>query len=219
VQSFRRTLPVPTPAANSTTEGQGIPVRSWTPVTGATAYEMHVELPNGTTKDFTVDSTAFTPTELYGSGIWRWQVRAAFPTASFWTVPGGYFSPQPFVHGLAPPTGAVGIKSGSRIVISWNPDPYAKEYEVAISTSDTFTSTIESQRVDGAAWAPNVDLGVAANRRTLYWRVAARDPGNNVGPYASGSFVPPKAKRRCVVKKVKRHKHTVRVCVKKKRHH
>ena len=211
--TFARTLPIPSPAA-STTEGQGLPVRSWSPVEGATAYELHVELPNGTTKDFTLDSTSFTPTELFGNGIWHWQVRAAFPKGIFGTTPGGYFTPpQPFVHELAPPTGVIGIKSGSRIVISWNPDQYAKEYEVDISTSDTFSSTIESRKVGGSSWAPNVDLSLPANRGALYWRVAAVDPGNNVGAYATGSFVPPKPKAKCVVKKIKNGKKTVKKCV------
>jgi hypothetical protein len=212
VQTFKRTLPVPQPRP-STTEGQGLPVRSWTPVTGATAYQLHVELPNGTTKDFTVDSTAFTPTELFGNGIWHWQVSAEFPKGTYGTVAGGYFAPQPFVHELAAPQGVVGEKSGSRIVVTWNPDQYAKEYEVQIATTDTFSPTIESRKVDEASWAPNVDLTVPANRGTLYWRVAALDPQGNIGSYASGKFVPPRPKPKCVVKKIKRKGKTVKVCV------
>jgi hypothetical protein len=210
VQTFTRTLPVPSPAA-STTEGQGLPVRSWSAVEGATAYNLHVELPNGSTKDFTLDSTSFTPTELFGNGIWHWEVRAEFPGTR--TVAGGYFARQQFIHELAPPTGALGTKAGSRIVISWNPDQYAKEYEVDISTSDTFSSNIESRKVGEASWAPDVNLSLPANRGTLYWRVAAADPEGNIGPYATGSFVPPKPKAKCVVKKVKKGKKTVKVCV------
>jgi hypothetical protein len=116
-------------------------------------------------------------------------------------------------HTVDPPAGAVGFKSGARIVISWNPEPYAKEYEVEISTTDTFSSTIESHRIDEASWAPNINLSLPANRGTIYWRVAPIDNKSNVGPYASGSFVPPRPKAKCVVKKVKKGKKTVKKCV------
>jgi hypothetical protein len=190
VQTFRRTLPVPTPSPENATSGQGIPVRAWSPVLGAIGYQVHVEQPDGTTEDGKVASTAFTPTRYYGTGIWRWQVRAMFPSSGFGSVTGGYFAPQPFVRTLAPPTGAAGIKSGSRITISWNPDQYAREYQVDFSTNETFSSTLESRRVDGLGWAPDIDLTQPRNRGRLFWRVAAVDQGGNVGPSATGSFIP-----------------------------
>jgi hypothetical protein len=212
VQTFRRTLPVPSPAAGNPTVSEAITALSWTPVTGATAYDLHVEQPDGTTKDWTVDSTSATPTEWTGPGIWRWQVRSEFPTGGFTTVPGGYSTLQSLVHLFAAPTGAVGVKSGGRIVVSWNAEPYAREYEVQVSTSDTFSPPLDSQRMEATAWAPNVDLSQPANRKTLFWRVAARDKRGNFGPFASGSFGAPKAKVKCVAKKVRRKGKTVKMC-------
>jgi hypothetical protein len=203
LQTFRRTLPVPTPSSGNATSGQGIPVQSWSSVPGAIAYQVHVEQPDGTTKDFTVASTAFTPTVWYGTGIWRWQVRAEFPTAGS-PVTGGFSAPQAFLRTLAPPAGALGVKSGSLISLAWAPDPYAKQYEVDFSTSENFNSTLESHRVDGTGWAPNIDLTQRANRGKLYWRVAAVDQGNNVGPFASGVFIPPRAARKASCKRNKR---------------
>jgi hypothetical protein len=202
VQTFRRTLPVPTPAAGNPSGGQAIPALSWTPVVGATAYQVHVDQADGTTKDFALNSTSFTPTVWYGTGIWRWEVRALFPSTGFSGVTGAYFSPQTFVRTLAPPTGVLGTKVGSQILITWNPDPYAKQYEIDLSTSETFNSTIESRRVDGLGWAPNVDLTQASNRGTLFWRVAAIDQGGNVGPFATGAFIPPpRPPVRCAAKR------------------
>jgi hypothetical protein len=223
-QVFRRTLPVPTPAATNPTGGSAIPVLTWTPVSGATAYEVHGEQPDGTTKEFTLDSTAFTASEWDGPGIWRWQVRAAFPTSGFANVFGGFFAPQSFAHTINPPAGVVAVKAGSRIVIDWDPEPYAREYEVQIATTDTFTfgSTIESRRIDTAYWAPNVDFTQATNRGTLYWRVAAIDNRGNVGPYTEGQFVPPpkaRSKANCTTKSKQKH-HAKRCSVsKKKKHH
>jgi hypothetical protein len=226
VQTFRRTLPVPSASPGNPTVGQGIPVLSWTPVAGATAYQVHVDQADGSTKDFTFDSTSFTPTIWYGTGIWHWEVRALFPSAGSSGVSGGYFSPQTFVRTLAPPTGAFGTKAGSDILITWNPAPYAKQYEIDLSTSETFNSTIESKRIDGLGWAPNVDLTQPSNRGKLFWRVAAVDQGGNIGPFATGSFIPPKPKTKCVVKTIKKKKKkTVKQCVVarhkviKKKHH
>jgi hypothetical protein len=205
VQTFRRTLPPPSPGPGNPTSGQGIPLLSWTPVAGATAYEVHVEQADGATKDFTLDSTMFTPTELFFPGTWRWEARALFPTNSFSTVPSGYFGPQSFTHTVAPPTGVSGTKSGSRVVIAWNPDPFAKEYEVDIATSDTFSfsSSIDNRRVEGTSWAPDIDFTRPANRGTLFWRVAAIDERGESGPFAEGQFVAPRPAARCKLVKVK----------------
>jgi hypothetical protein len=211
-QSFTRTLPLTSPLGTTPSESEQIPVLSWQPVLGAVGYGIHIEQPGGTTKNFTTESTAFTATEWDGPGIWRWQVQALFPTSNSSTVSGGYFAPQSLAHTVAQPRGATGVKSGARIVISWDPQAYAKEYEVAISTNETFSTTIESHKVTQTSWAPSkVDLTKPANKGTLYWRVAAVDNKGNVGPYATGRFVPPKPK--CVVKKVKKGKKTVKKCV------
>jgi hypothetical protein len=222
VQTFRRTLPVPSPSPGIATSGQGIPVRSWTAVAGATAYQVHIEQPDGTTKDFTFASTAFTPTVYYGTGIWRWQVRAEFPS-NVGTVAGGYSAPQPFLRTLAPPTGVIGVKAGSQITIAWNPDQFAKQYEVDFSTSENFNSTLEARRVDGLGWAPNIDLNPPANRGSLFWRVAAVDQGGNVGPFATGVFTPPRPAAHCTAKSKPKTKKTKRCATSKrkrtKKHH
>lgn len=210
-QVFRHILPAPAWLASNLTSGETIPALEFTPVPGASAYDVHVELPNGTTKDFKSRSTSFTAEKWEGPGVFRFSARAEFPGSGSSTVPGSYYAPQPFAHTTAPPPGALGVKTGSRIVISWNPHAYAKQYEVAISTNERFTPTIEAHRVTQTSWAPNVDFTKAANRGTLYWRVAAVDGIGDVGPYATGRFVPPR--RKCVVKTVKKKKKIVKVCV------
>jgi hypothetical protein len=121
------------------------------------------------------------------------------------------------VHTLAPPSGVKGTKSGSQVVISWNPDPYAKEYEVDVASSDSFSfsSSIDSRHVEGTSWAPDIDFSRASNRGTLYWRVAAIDERGDAGPFAEGRFVKPRSKPRC---KIKRSKHGAKKCVVSKKH-
>jgi hypothetical protein len=187
-QTFVRRLPVPSPAADNATSGPGIPSFSWAPVQGAISYDVHIEQPDGTKRDFNFESPVFTVVKYYGTGIWRWQVRGEFPTGSGGPVAGGYSAPKPFLLTLPAPHGARGSKSGSRLLISWNAEPDAKQYQVEVSTTSGFRRPVALGRIDGTNWAPDVDLGKKQNRGTLFWRVAAVDAGGNVGSFASGRF-------------------------------
>jgi hypothetical protein len=205
-QTFVRRLPAPVTSANNATGGQNIPALTWNPVSGAVAYDIHVSQVDGSTKDVTVPSTAFTPIEWYGVGVWRWQVRAEFPNSSgSGSVPGSYSAPVAFVRTLQPPTGAYGVKTGSRVLIAWTSDPWARQYQVDVSATDGFAGTIDSHRVDGTSWAPDIDLTQSQNKGLLYWRVAAVDAGGNVGTFAQGTFGS-KAPARCTAKKSRKGK-------------
>jgi hypothetical protein len=144
-------------------------------------------------KDFTFEAPSATVVKYYGTGIWRWQVRAEFPTGAGGKVAGGYSAPLLSLVTLPAPAGARGVKSGSRMLISWNPDADAKQYQVELSTTNGFNSRIELHRVDGTSWAPNIDLTQRQNHGPLYWRVAALDWGGNVGSFATGVFGVPRA--------------------------
>jgi hypothetical protein len=197
VQTFTRRLPGSAPNPGNPTGGDKISVLSWAGVPGAIAYDVHIDQGDGSSNDYTVNSPAFAPTQRHGLGAVDWQVRPIFPATSTGTDGGPFFAPQPYLLTLGPPTGAQGIKRGSRIVISWNPDPAAKRYEVDLATTDSFSTPIEMHHVDGTSWAPDVNLGLPANRGRLFWRVAAVDLFGTVGSFAEGSFLnrAPKPKR------------------------
>jgi hypothetical protein len=189
VWHFVRTLAAPEHPTSTPSRGEPIPVLNWSPVQGAVGYELHFDKVNGTAANFSVAAAAATPTEWYGVGVWRWQVRASFPGAiSGQTVTGSYSPLQEFVRTLAAPAGARGVKSGSRLVISWSPDAAAKQYQVDLSTSDGFARTVESHRTDNTSWAPVVKLTTAQRRGPLFWRVAAVDGGGNLGSFATGKL-------------------------------
>jgi hypothetical protein len=209
VQTFVRHLPGAAPLPGNPIGGDGLPVESWTGVPGAIAYDVHVDQGNGISNDYTVDSTAFAASERHGIGIIRWQVRPLFPTTTSVTVGGPFFAPQPYNLTLSAPAGAQGFKSGSRLVIGWRPDPAAKQYEVDVSNSQSFSSIISTQRVDGPAWAPDINWSLPSNRGRLYWRVAAVDTYGTVGSFASGSFLngqPPAKHHNKHKKRHRRHK-------------
>jgi hypothetical protein len=189
---FRRRLPVPVPAVGNATSSEAFPVLSWSAVDGAVSYDVHVDQVDGDTKDFTVKSTSFTPVTPYGNRIWKWKVRANFPSRSG-TV-GGPFSPQTnFVHLLTAPTGAKGSRTSKRVLISWNSQPAAKRYVVELAKTNGFDIVFASTETDHTSWAPDLTQEDFKKGGTIYWRVSALDVGHNRSPGATGKFKVPRA--------------------------
>jgi hypothetical protein len=190
-ERFRRTLPVPALSPDDPLGGEAIPVLSWSPVDGAVSYDMHVEQADGTKRDFTMRSTAFTPVIFYGTGVWRWQVRANFKSGSR-TVSGGYSDLLPFTRRIATPTGLRTTKNGDRALLSWSSALMAKQYKVQVSTTDSFSTVIEQTTTDHTSWAPKMTSPAFRSGEPLYWRVAVVDEGNNVGGFAMTALRAPK---------------------------
>ena len=184
-RTFRRRLPAPVVAADNPLGGGTIPVLSWSPVQGAESYDLHVEQADGTRKDFTSRSTAFTPTGFYGSGVFRWQVRANFPGQP--ATPGPYSPQVPFTRSI-PAIGAVKAERASgRMLLTWDAVPGAKQYKVEVAGATGFVQPIQSQTTDHTAWAPDLSLPAFRRGGKLHWRVAAIDEGDNAGAFSSST--------------------------------
>jgi large repetitive protein len=196
-QTFVRRLPVPSLDPLGPTTVLGIPPITWSSVQGAIAYNVHIEQPTGKSTDSVIESPSATVSTYYGTGIAHYQVRAEFPTSVGGKVAGPYSPRQSSLLILAAPRGVRGTRSGSRLLLTWNPEPDAKQYRVQIATSSGFTRPIESHTVDGTSWAPNLDLRKKRNRGTLYWRVAPVDQRGGVGSFTAGTFGGSRSKR-CV---------------------
>jgi hypothetical protein len=194
-ESFVRRLPVPALDPLGPTTLLGIPPITWSSVQGAIGYEMRVEQPNGKIEDFNLESPSASVVTYYGTGIVHYQVRASFPTSSSAKVSGAYSAKQSSLLMLAAPRGVRGIKTGSRLLVTWHPEPDAKQYEVQVSTTNGFNSRLEAHRVDGTSWAPNINPRRKRNRGTLYWRVAPVDQRGGVGSFTSGQFKGAHARR------------------------
>jgi hypothetical protein len=192
VQTFERSLPAPNPSADNPTGGRTIPLLRWAPVEGAVSYDVHVDQPDGTHKDFTFRSDAFTPTTHYGTGVWTWKVRANFPKIPSGVTPGAYSDNQPFTRFIGSPAGARGVASSSRMLLSWDPVEMAKSYRVEVSTTSSFATTFESQQTDNTSFAPKLTSSAYKNGGRLYWRVASLDEGNFLGGWTTGTFSLPK---------------------------
>jgi hypothetical protein len=190
---FQRRLLIP-PVGRNPEGGETVPVLSWAPVEGAISYDMRVEQADGTKRSFTMRSTAFTPTILYGTGIWQWQVRASFRSGSR-TVSGGFSPLTPFARRIATPTGLQVSRTGRGALVSWRPTVMARQYRVQFSDSDSFTTILERATTDHTSFAPKMLSPRFAKSGALYWRVATVDEGNNLGGWATSSLRKPKKLR------------------------
>lgn len=197
VGTFRRRLEAPVLSAGNGITGSIIPALTWSPVQGALSYDVHVDQADGTRKDFNLRGTAFTPVTWYGTGVWRWQVRANFPNGSK-QVPSAYTPVQSFARRIPAPDGARAERSTSRTLLSWEPVFNAKEYRVEFSETNSFSRVGQTITTQNLAAAPNLSMAPFANGGQIFWRVAARDEGNNVGGYAAGAF---RTARRMIISK------------------
>ncbi|MFL6183238.1 MAG: hypothetical protein ACJ73J_13155, partial [Actinomycetes bacterium] len=192
VETFQRRLPAPETDPENPTGGRTIPLLKWAPVAGAISYDLHIDQPDGTQKDFNMRAPAFTPTTHYGTGVWRWKVRANFPKVPFGSTPGSYSPSQPFTRFIGSPAAARGVSTATRTLLSWDPVEMAKSYRVQIAATTSFTNPIETQTTDNTSFAPLLTTPAFADGGKLYWRVASLDEGNTLGGWTTGSFSLPK---------------------------
>lgn len=177
VRTFRRRLAIPTLPSGNPKRGSTIPVLRWNPVEGAVSYDIHIQQADGSDRDFrSLRGTAFTATTWFGTGVWRWQVRA-----NFGSVHGGYTKRQSFTRHIATPRRLRKVNRARRVLLSWKPAKEAESYRVEISDTDSFGLADESARTDFTAWAPTLTDSDLVDGGKFFWRVAAVDEGGNVG--------------------------------------
>lgn len=193
VRQFQKTLAAPAFTGNGTTytnpsTGDAIPVFQWDAMPGAVAYDVHVQYPNNSASDFNgIDTTAFTPSSMTGTGVFTWSVRAEYPTgngnvASAYAPAGG----STFDRTIHPPTGELGTVGGThQVVLSWTSKDSAKSYKVQLSTSDTFSSVFEEIDTENTVATPTLMSDPYVQGGSIYWRIAAIDADNNQGAWSA----------------------------------
>jgi protein-S-isoprenylcysteine O-methyltransferase Ste14 len=183
--TFRKRLPAPNVHPWNPTRGDYIPTWTWDPVPGAVSYDVHVDLPDGTQRDLTGFRTAaLTPILMYGTGVFRWKVRANFPRQPSGTVSGPYSGTHAFTRTIAEPTGARSDNSKKYPLLLWEAKPGPKNYQVQISRTQDFSRLIENIATDNTNYAPLLKHPAYAAGGALYWRVAAVDEGRNLGDWS-----------------------------------
>jgi hypothetical protein len=190
--TFQKRLRKPDGSGNAT-QGDTIPTWTWSVVPGAVSYDIQADLPDGTHRDITgLRTPAFTPTIMYGTGIFSWRVRAEFPKAPFGFTPGPYSPTYPYTKSIREPASAHADYNDDHILLSWNARPSVRHYRVQISGTPDFGGLLaENVLTDNTSYAPLLRyLGYRSlNTGRLYWRVAAVDEGNNVGDYSQPQLI------------------------------
>lgn len=187
--TFNKVLSTPTFASinpANPTSGDTIPVWQWDAMPGAIAYDVHVNLPDGTTRDFNgLDTTAFTATSMTGTGIFQWQVRAQYPVQSGGTVTSSYTALQQFTRTVHAPTGNTATAAAHQLVFSWAPKDGAKQYNVQVSNTTSFANS-SSWTTDETRFSPDMENSTMFDDGgTLYWRVQAIDADGNHGAFTA----------------------------------
>jgi hypothetical protein len=189
--TFRKTLQAPLGSATNPTKGDAIPTWSWNSVPGAVWYDLSVDLPDGTHKVLSGYRTpAMTPVQMYGTGIFRWRVRAEYPADSGLT-PGRYSTNYSFTRTIREPSSAHADFSRDHVLLSWDAKAGARGYRVQLSGTPEFSRLVENVATDNTSYAPTLKYfgQFSLNAGALYWRVAAVDEGNNLGDYSAPQLI------------------------------
>ncbi len=168
----------------------GIPIWSWSAIPGAVAYDVHVDYPNGTSKDVNaIQATSTSWSKLDGPGVWHWKVRAEFAKGGGGTLPGPYSATQTFTRTFGEPLGRRVVATKTRLIFSWEPKQGAKTYHLQVSANPDFSSTIDDVTQDAARFAPSLTSDGYVNGGRLFWHVAAVDAEGNQGDWSATSKV------------------------------
>jgi len=182
--TFQKTLAAPVPSASNPTAGDVLPVWAWAPVQGASSYEVAVDQPNGSHRNFPGLRTPVASfIKMTGTGIWHWRVRAEFPKAGTGETPGPYSATQSFTRTIGEPHNARTDSVHNHVLLRWNARLGAKEYKVQIASSPDFSRIVEQTSTDNTSYAPTMTQYGYQAGGLLYWRVAAVDADRNQGDW------------------------------------
>ena len=192
VGTFQQRLAAPVGSPDNPAQGDFLPSWRWSVVPRAVAYDISVDLPNGTHRDFSGFRTPeVTPLLMYGTGIFHWRVRAEFPRSPWGLTPGPYSQTYAFTRTIHSPTGPNADAGTDNILLSWNAKAGAKRYRVQLSGTSDFGQLVENVLTDNTSYAPLLRYPGfrTLNTGRLYWRVAAVDEGENVGDFTDPQLI------------------------------
>jgi hypothetical protein len=158
---------------------------SWNTVTDATQYQIQIATSSGFTTivhDHTLTTTSYTYV-LSGSGTYHWRVRAKLGGTG-----GDWSSVRQFTLNIPlPPTSAPTLSSpannamlvNSNMTFRWGTVSGATQYQIQISTVNTFVSTVHDHTLTSTNYAYTM-----VSNGTYYWRVRAKNGGGD-GPWST----------------------------------
>jgi hypothetical protein len=170
-------------------------ILSWDEVPKAAGYTVEVsDNPGFSTTVWSHDVTQplAVPEILLPDGAYWWRVRAvdAAGTQGAWSDVARVAKTWPNqltgTRVTATPTGASVSYTGLNPYLFWNPVPGAKSYDVQVSPGDQFNNIVYSGTDLPEPFASPAAVGALPDD-TYSWRVRARDPNDNLGPWTVAS--------------------------------
>jgi hypothetical protein len=216
VGTFQKKLGAPVPSASNPTQGETLPVWSWSGVQGAAKYDLSVDGPDGTHRDYSdIRTPAVSFIKFTGTGVWHWRVRAEFPSSATGTTPGPYSATQSYTRTIGEPGNPKTDSAKDHVLLSWDPRLGAMQYKVQIGSSPDFSRTVETVSTDNTSYAPALTSYGYTSTSHLYWRVAAVDEDRNQGDWTQVQQIKMQPRLRVSVSGFARHKKmsSVRVTV------
>jgi hypothetical protein len=215
--TFQKTLAAPVASSTNPTAGEFLPVWTWSSVNGAVSYDLAIDQPDGTTRNFTdfrMPATSFQ--KLTGTGVFHWRVRAEFPKQGYGTTPGPWSASMPFTRSIGEPGGLHTDAATDHLLLSWSPKLGVKQYQLQVSGRPDFSTTVEEVTTDNTAYAPKLSDVAYLSGNQLYWRVAGVDADGNVGDFSPAQTLSLLPRMKLTVKGSlrKRRRSTVSITVK-----
>ena len=188
--TFQKKLAAPVASASNAAKGETLPVWAWSSVQGAASYDLSVDQPDGTHRDFSdIRTPAASFIKMTGTGVWHWRVRAEFPKDSTGTVPGPYMATQSFTRTIGEPVNARTDSAKDHVLLSWDPRLGVKEYKVQIASTPDFSRVVETVSTDNPSYAPPMTSYGYTTVSTLYWHVAGVDEDRNQGDWTQAQVI------------------------------
>jgi hypothetical protein len=182
--TFQKKLAAPVPSASNPSSSESLPVWSWSPIQGASSYDVAIDGPDGNHRDYSDFRTPVVSfIKMTGTGVFHWRVRAEFPTATGGKTPGPYSATQAFTRTIGEPVNARTDSARDHVLLSWDPRLGVKEYKLQISSTTDFSRVVESVTTDNPSYAPSMTQSGYNPGGTLYWRVAGVDEDRNQGDW------------------------------------
>jgi hypothetical protein len=206
--TFQKKLATPVPSASNPLASDMLPVWAWSPIQGASSYDLSIDSPDGTNREFQNFRTpAASFLKMTGTGVFHWRVRANFPKQTSGEVAGPYSASQSFTRTIGEPGGVKTDSDLTHVLLSWNPRIGVKEYKVQIASTPDFSRTVENVTTDNTSYAPLMTSFGYTRGGTLYWRVAAVDEDRNQGDWTQIQQIRLQPQLRLSVSGLARHKH------------
>ena len=203
---FQKKLAAPVQSSQNPTSGDMLPVWAWSPVQGASSYDVSVDLPDGTHHFFSGFRTPVASfIKMTGTGVFSWRVRAEFPSVSGPDTPGPYSATQTFTRTIGEPLNLHTDSALDHVLLSWDLRLGSRQYKVQVASDQSFSHRIEEMTTDNASYAPLMTQSGYAAGGTLYWRVAAVDEDRNQGDWSPMQTIQLQPRMRLSVSGVAKH--------------